>query len=72
MFAHLETVIASTAAVPSHLATLMVLEMPVINQRSHSVAGNDAHLRALGYGDAPSRARSRKRSPGSTPGTWRP
>jgi hypothetical protein len=32
MLAHLETVIASTAPVPSRLATLMVLEMPLIDQ----------------------------------------
>jgi hypothetical protein len=31
MFVHLETVIASTAAVPSRLATLVVLEMPMID-----------------------------------------
>lgn len=50
MLAHLETVIASTAPFPSHLAVLAVLEMPVIDQRSHSVAGNGARWRPLGYG----------------------
>lgn len=38
ILAHLETVIAPTALVPSRLTTLVVLEMPVIDQRSHSLA----------------------------------
>jgi hypothetical protein len=32
MLAHLETVIASTAPVPSRLTTLVVLEMPLMDQ----------------------------------------
>ena len=45
MLAHLGRVIASTAPVPSRPATFVVFEMPVIEQRSHSVAGTAARSR---------------------------